>query len=85
MHAVVLQTLKNQDQEIAELKQLLAAISGKPYKPADRQPVPNLKQLHPRGDERFQEGDLEKRWHKHMHHNPLVSALREDLTPHTDE
>ena len=85
MHTLVLQTLKNQDQEIAELKQLVAAFSGKPYESPTPQPVPDLRDLHPRGDERFQENELEKRWQKQIHHNPLVSTIREDLAPHTDE
>jgi hypothetical protein len=85
MHTLVLQTLKNQDQEIDELKQLLAALSGRTYQPPAPQPIPDLRDLHPRGDERFQEGELEKRWQEQMHHNPLVSTLREDLTPHSDE
>ena len=85
MHTLVLQTLKNQAEEIEELKRLMAALSGKPYEPPAPQPMPDLRDLHPRGDERFQEGELEKRWRKQMHHNHLVSTLRKDLTPHADE
>lgn len=85
MHNLVLQALKNQDQEIEELKQLLAALSNKPYEPATPQPIPDLRDMHPRGDERFREDDLEKRWQEQMHHNPLVSTLREDLLPHSEE
>jgi hypothetical protein len=85
MHTLVLQTLKNQDQEIEELKQLMATLSGKLYEPPVPQPIPDLRDLHPRGDERFHEDELEKRWQEQMHHNPLVSTLREDLTPHSDE
>jgi len=85
MHTLVLQTLKNQDQEIEEMKQLMAALSGRPYEPLAPQAVPDLRELHPRGDERFQEDDLEKRWQEQMHHNPLLSTVRADLTPHTDE
>jgi hypothetical protein len=79
MHTLVLQTLMNQDQEIEEIKQLMAALSGKPYEPPAPQPIPDLRDLHPRGDERFQEDELEKRWLEQMHHSPLVSTLREDL------
>ena len=63
----------------------MAALGGRPYEPPAPQPIPDLRDLHPRGDERFQEDDLEKRWQEQMHHNPLVSTLREDLTPHSDE
>ena len=67
------------------MKQLMAALSGRPYEPLAPQAVPDLRELHPRGDERFQEDDLEKRWQEQMHHNPLLSTVRADLTPHTDE
>jgi hypothetical protein len=85
MHELVLQALENQDREIEDLKQLMAALSGKPYEPAALQPLPDLRDLHPRGDDRFQEDDLQKRWQEQMHHNPLVSTVREDLIPRTDE
>jgi hypothetical protein len=81
MHSMVLQSLKNQTQEIEEMKQLMAALSGQPYEPPAPRPIPDLRDLHPRGDERFQEDDLEKRWQEQIHHNPLVSSLREDLMP----
>jgi hypothetical protein len=85
MHTLVLQTLKNQDLEIEELKQLIAGFSGQPYEPHVPQPIPDLRDFHPRGDERFQKDELEKRWQKQMHHNPLISTLREDMIPHKDE
>jgi hypothetical protein len=79
MHSLVLQSLKNQEKELSELKQLLVAFSGKTYEPPVSKPVPDLHDLHPRGDERFQEDELEKRWQEQMHHNPLVSIVRKDL------
>jgi hypothetical protein len=85
MHMLILQTLKNQDREIEEMKQLMASLSGRAYEPTPVNPLPDLRDMHPRGDERFQEDDLEKRWQEQMHHNPLVSTVREDLIPRTNE
>lgn len=79
MHTLVLQSLQNQHEEIEELKQLLAAMSGKPYEPGERQPVPDLYAMHPRGDERFQANDQSKRFQKHLHHNSLVTTVRETI------
>jgi hypothetical protein len=81
MHNLVMQTLANQNEEIAELKRVLAMLSGQPYTPAAVEPAPDLRALHPRGDERFAEDDLAQRWEESVHHNSLVSTLREKLTP----
>ncbi len=79
MHTLVLQALRNQDREIEELKQLLAALSGSPYQPNIPEPAPDLRDLHPRGDGRFQEDELGKRWKEQVHQNPLAAKVREDL------
>jgi len=81
MHNLVLQTLQNQNEEIDELKKILSQLAGKEFSPAVPQEVPDLRDLHPRGDERFAEGDLAQRWQDKIHHNSLVSTLREGLEP----
>ena len=47
--------------------------------------VPDLRKLHPRGDERFQKGELEVQWQAQLHHNALVSAIRDDLVVPTED
>ncbi len=81
MHNLVLQTLVNQNKEIEELKRVLGVLSGQPYQPAEQAPAIDLRTLHARGDERFAEDDPARRWEQSLHHNPLVSTLREDLGP----
>ncbi len=81
MHNLVLQSLQNQREEIAELKQIVAAFTGQAYTPQEATPLPDLHDLHPRGDERFQAEDLERRWQEQLHHNTLVSTLRKRLAP----
>jgi hypothetical protein len=79
MHTLVLESLKNQQDEIEELKQLLAALNGKTYEAKDQKPVVDLYALHPRGSERFQTDDHHKRMNKQLHHNHMVSAVRKKL------
>jgi hypothetical protein len=81
MHTLILQTLKNQDKEIEDLKRLISLMSGQSYVPTEHEEVPDLRDLHPRGDDRFDEKDLKKRWQGSLHHNALVSTLRQNLTP----
>jgi hypothetical protein len=76
MHTLVLQTFKNQDQEIEELKQLLVALSGRSFEPANPQPVPDLRNLHPGGEERFQDDELEKRWVEEKYRYPWSPPMR---------
>ena len=61
MHTLMLETLANQQEEIEELKQMLAAVQGKAYARKPRPPVADLRDLHPRGDARFEETDTKKR------------------------
>jgi hypothetical protein len=81
MHQLVLQTLQNQNKEIDELKEVLAHLAGKEYTPVAPQVVPNLQSLHPRGNDRFNENDVSRRWQHNLHHNELLAAIRGDLKP----
>ena len=79
MHNLVLQSLQNQREEIEELKQLIAATTGQPYQAKELAAAPDLFALHPRGAERFESDDQAERFHDQLHHNPLVTAIRNDL------
>lgn len=81
MHQLVLQTLQNQNEEIDELKKIIAQLAGKEFSPAEAQVMPDLRDLHPRGDDRFAADDLAQRWQGKLHHNVLVSTLRAGLEP----
>ncbi len=81
MHNLIMQTLLNQNVEIEELKRVLATLQGETYVPEAPQTAPNLRALHPRGRARFARDDVARRWHRNLHHNALVSTLRENLTP----
>ena len=79
MHTLILQELQNQQQEIQELKQLISVLSGHTYPATKKSLVPDLYALHPRGVERFQTNDHQNRMRKQLHHNHLVSTIRDDL------
>jgi hypothetical protein len=70
MHTLMLENLANQQQEIEELKQMLARLEGKSYQPKPRPEVTNLRDLHPRGDSRFGENDTKDRI-SHLPHQQL--------------
>src|SRR5450759_3449018 len=79
MHTMVLESINNQRVEIAELKQILSTMSGKGIEPNEQQPVPDLYAMHPRGQERYKANDHFDRMQKQLHHNHMVSSVRESI------
>ena len=79
MHTMVLESIKNQQEEIAELKQLMAAMGGKAVETVEQLPVPDLYALHPRGQERFDSDDHQKRMDTQLHNNQLVNSVRQSI------
>ena len=80
MHNLIMLTLQNQNDEMAELRRVLATMTGKELADVERPRLPEVKSLHPRGKERFAEADISRRWQASLHHNSLVSTIRKDLT-----
>jgi hypothetical protein len=85
MHNLIMQTLQNQNEEMAELKRVLAVLAGREVAAVERAQLPDVKSLHPRGKERFAEADLSRRWQANLHHNSLVSSIRKGLTAPVDD
>ncbi len=79
MHNLIMQTLENQNREMDELKNVLATLAGREMAQVERGKMPDVKSLHPRGEERFSEADLNQRWEENMHHNSLVSTIRKRI------
>jgi hypothetical protein len=79
MHNLVLQTLQNQHGEIEELKQLVSLLTGQVYTPEAPQPLPDLRDLHPRGDKRYEVDEHQQRWEDQLPNNTLVTTLRKGL------
>lgn len=85
MHALIMQTLENQNKEMDELKRVLATLAGKEMATMERAALPDVKSLHPRGQERFTESDPSQRFEETLHQNALVTTLRKRLTPAAGE
>jgi hypothetical protein len=84
-HNLIMQTLQNQNEEMVELKRVMAALAGKEVVAAEPTQLPDVRSLHPRGKERFAEADLSRRWQASLHHNSLVSSVRKGLTAPVDD
>ena len=85
MHNLIFQTLQNQNDEMDELKRLLATLTGKEMAVTEQAEMPDMKTLHPRGSERFAEDDLSKRWEENLHHNSLLSTIRKDHSANLED
>jgi hypothetical protein len=85
MHALIMQTLDNQNKEMDELKSVLASLAGKELVAMERTAMPDVKSLHPRGQERFDGTDPGQHFEESLHQNALVTTLRKRLTAPTDE
>ena len=68
-----------------ELKSVLATLSGKDMLVMERSALPDVKALHPRGQERFSESDPGQRMEETLHQNALVTTLRNRLTAPSDD
>jgi hypothetical protein len=68
MHSLMLETLAKQQDEIEELKQMLAAQQGVTYERKAPIEMTDLHLLHPRGNARFDADDVESRLYRV--HNP---------------
>jgi hypothetical protein len=79
MHNLILQSLQNQHREIEELKQLVSLLTGQVYTPEAPEALPNLRDLHPRGDKRYEVDEHQQRWEEELPHDALVATLRKDL------
>lgn len=82
MHGLMQESLANQQREIESLKEMIAALKGESYHPREVQQRVDLRDLHPRGKERFDPDDnarcLGARLHRHAMteqvHNEIVSS-----------
>jgi hypothetical protein len=80
MHTLIMQTLENQNKEMDELKSVLATLTGKELAAVERASLPDVKSLHPRGQERFNQTNPCQDIEETLHQNVLVTTLRKRLT-----
>jgi hypothetical protein len=85
MHNLIMQTSQNQIEQMAELQQVLATLTGTGVVVVEGAKLPDMRSLHPRGYERFSEADLSQRWQAGVHHNALLATIPEGLSAPADE
>ncbi len=79
MHSLMQQSLANQQTEIESLKEMIAALQGQTYQPRDVEQPIDLRELHPRGSQRFAADDTAKRLGKHIHHQALTEQVHDEI------
>lgn len=78
MHQLVLEALATQREELEDVKELVAEMRGQAYARPEARPAPDLRELHPRGAERFEPDDAQKRLQR-VASNELTDSLYPDL------
>jgi hypothetical protein len=79
MHMLMQQTLINQQVEIENIKQMLAALQGQAYTPRATSAPVELQNLHPRGKRRFEKQDINERLSKNLHRHATTERIREKI------
>jgi hypothetical protein len=80
MHMLMQQTLINQQVEIENMKQMVAALQGKVYTPRAISARVDLQNLHPRGKTRFEKQDINERFFKNLHRHATTERIAEKIT-----
>src|SRR5258706_1907224 len=80
MHSLMQQTMINQQQQLEDLKQMLAALQGQKYVPRAAQVAVNLSELHPRGKARFEKQDNKERISKQLHPHAMTEQVHKSIT-----
>jgi hypothetical protein len=76
MHTLLQQSMINQQTEIEDLKQMVAALQGQTYTPRGTGKSVDLQGLHPRGKLRFEEQDVNRQLTRKLHHHPMTEKVR---------
>lgn len=78
MHNYVLEMMKSQQEELEDMKLMLAKTQGKTYKRKKVKEIINLRDLHPRGQARYEEDDIKERMAGYIHSHHLADATGKD-------
>ncbi len=79
MHRVLMEMVTNQQEELEDLKVTAAASQGKTYRRKNVKPMIDLRDLHVRGQARYEAHDVSERLAGHVHSHPLADATGRDL------
>jgi hypothetical protein len=79
MHTLMQQSLADQQEQIEDLKQMMAAMQGKEYTPQAVKVPQDLRKLHPRGASRFEKHDTRERMSAQLHPHKLSETVRHKI------
>jgi hypothetical protein len=79
MHSLMQGSLAGQQAEIEKLREMITTLQGRPYHPRQAQPQIDLRELHPRGPDRFDASDTERRLGEHLHRHATTEQVHEKM------
>lgn len=75
MHSLLQQSLANQQEQIEDLRKMVASLHGKEYTPRAATAPVDLRALHPRGEKRFKAQDNAQRLDEHIHKHAMTDQV----------
>ncbi len=78
MHNYVLKLMKSQQEELEDMKMMLAKTQGKTYKRQKVKEITDLRDLHPRGQARYKDDDVKERMAGYVYSHRLADATSKD-------
>jgi hypothetical protein len=85
MHSLMQESLANQQCEIESLKEMIAALQGQPYHPRKVQDRIDLRELHPRGPNRFEADDTERRLGQRLQRHAMTEQIHQEIVADKDK
>jgi HPt (histidine-containing phosphotransfer) domain-containing protein len=79
IHTLLQALIADQQKQIEEVKQTLAAGQGKEYTHRKAANPVELRELHPRGPSRFDKHDTNERLASQLHKNQLTEEMRKNI------
>jgi hypothetical protein len=81
MHSLLQAALADQQRQLEELKQMVAAHQGKEYVPRQAKAPAQLREMHPRGASRFAKQDVREQMSKQLHRHAMTEEVRKNIEP----
>jgi hypothetical protein len=79
MHSLLQASLADQQKQIEDLKQMIAALHGKEYTPLQAKAPVSLRAMHPRGAVRFGKQDVSEQMSKQLHRHAMTDEIHKDV------
>ena len=79
MHTLLQASLADQQKQLEDVKQMIAALHGKEYVPQPAQAAVELRAMHPRGTARFAKQDVRERMSTQLHRHAMTEEMRKNI------